>query len=329
MKEGKVSESILKRSVFRQIKATGNEKIKGAGIGMDCAFLSWMEPAVSTQTITLPVPNSAYLAVMAAANNLAAAGAEAAAATLAVTLPLQSQEAELRQIMEQAERACDQLGICVVGGHTEVSRAVHTPVITATAVGKRESSCEALQGNPEELDLVLTKWIGLEATSLIAAEREKELTVRYPLSLIRRAAGFEVYLSVASEAAIARKSGVYAMHDVRNGGIFGALWELSRKLGVGLTVDLQKIPVKQETVEICEFYDLNPYELLSGGCLLIAASNGEKLVEELAACEIEAALIGRTQKGNDKLIVNHDEIRYLEPVKPDEIWKLKAARAAE
>ena len=73
MKEGKVSESILKRSVFRQIKATGNEKIKGAGIGIDCAFLSWMEPAVSTQTITLPVPNSAYLAVMAAANNLAAA----------------------------------------------------------------------------------------------------------------------------------------------------------------------------------------------------------------------------------------------------------------
>ena len=93
------------------------------------------------------------------------------------------------------------------------------------------------------LDIVMSKWIGLEGTSIIAYEKEKELTGRYPMRLILEAQRQAQYLSVAPEAAIALKSGVYAMHDIRNGGIFGALWELSQKMGVGLYIDLKKIPV--------------------------------------------------------------------------------------
>ena len=112
------------------------------------------------------------------------------------------------------------------------------------------------------------------------------------------------------------------MHDVRNGGVFGALWELSRKIGVGLNIDLKKIPVRQETIEICEFYDLNPYEFLSGGALLMVTENGDALVEALEQEGISAAVIGMTTGGNDKIIRNQDETRYLEPTVPDEIWKI-------
>ena len=127
---------------------------------------------------------------------------------------------------------------------------------------------------------------------------------------------------VAPEAAIALKSGVYAMHDVRNGGVFGELWELSQKMGVGLCIDLKKIPVRQETIEVCEFYRLNPYELLSGGALLMAADSGAELVEALAREGIPAFVIGRTKARNDKIIVNQDETRYLEPPGPDEILRI-------
>ena len=227
--------------------------------------------------------------------------------------------------MRQIENACAELAIQIAGGHTEVSSGVINPVITVTALGKpiTDEAGALIQTHASEkgasitdLDIVMTKWIGLEGTMILA--REKELLTRYPLPLIKAAQGFEKYLPILPEAATALKSGVYTMHDIRNGGVFGGLWELSRSMGVGLSIDLKKIPVKQETIEICEFFDLNPYELLSGGSLLIAASD----VEGLKETGVSAAVIGKTTGSNDKIIRNEEEVRFLEPTKPDEILKV-------
>ena len=130
-------------------------------------------------------------------------------------------------------------------------------------------------------DIVVTKWIALEGTSIAAKEREEQLRRRFPAYLVETAKGFDKYLSIIPEAAVAGKSGVWAMTDVTEGGIFGALWEMAESSGVGLEIDLKKLPIRQETVEICNLLDLNPYELISGGCLLIAAENGADLVRRL------------------------------------------------
>ncbi|MDE6202916.1 MAG: hydrogenase maturation factor [Lachnospiraceae bacterium] len=345
MRTGKISESILKRSVLRQIGNHKEEVIKGAGIGEDCAFLSWNSSlsgqaagegaiAVSTQAFTLPVKNSAYLAVMAAANNLAASGAVPKAVFLSLVLPREAEEGLLKELMEQAEKCSREWNIQIAGGHTEVSGAVGIPVITATVLGAAleaepftkipfaGKTEDPLNGKPDNMDIVVSKWIGLEGTFIIAGEKAEELSRRYPPGIILGAKESGGYLSVASEAAIALKSGVYTMHDIRNGGIFGALWEVSRKIGVGLCVDLKKIPLRQETIEVCEFFDLNPYQLLSGGALLMAAADGRGLVKALEEEKIPACVIGSTNGTNDKIVVNQEEIRYLEPPAPDEIYKL-------
>ena len=329
MKTGKISENILKRSVLGQIEKCHNEVIKGAGTGEDCAFLSWENSrfltAVSTQTIALGVSNAAYLAVMAAANNLAASGAEPKAVTLAVTLPEGTEEEQLKELMRQAKECCRKLNIQIAGGHTEVSPAVRRPVVTATVAGRAGGQSflqESGKDAAADMDIVVSKWIGMEGTCTIAREKEAELCRRFPPDLIALAREQEKYLSVAPEAATALKSGVYAMHDVRNGGIFGALWEISRKLGVGLCADLKQIPVRQETIEICEFYNLNPYELLSGGTLIMLARDGRQLAERMETEGIAASVIGRTNGGNDRIIKNGEETRYLEPPSPDEIYKL-------
>lgn len=346
MKTGKISESILKRSVLKQIEKVHSDVLKGAGVGEDCAFLSWEKHddnkdadsggmAVSTQTVALGISDAAFLAVMAAANNLAAAGALAKAVTLAVTLPEGAEEILLQKLMEQALDCCRKLKIQIAGGHTEVSRSVRQPVVTATVMGQYQKNAVLTDTEKEKqaagktdvyspagLDIVVSKWIGMEGTSIIAKEKERELLKRFPPALVKMAGEQRDYLSVASEAATALKSGVYAMHDVRNGGIFGALWEISRKLGVGLCVDLKKIPVRQETIEICEFYNLNPYELISGGMLIMLTRDGQRLAEDLENKGINGIVIGSTNDGNDKIIVNQEEIRYLEPPVPDEINKL-------
>ncbi|MGN1180102.1 MAG: AIR synthase related protein [Suilimivivens sp.] len=348
MKKGKISESVLKRSVLKYIHTQREEVIKGAGMGSDCAFLKYENIlpdnsissdqntsscylSASTETIALPVKDAGSLAVYAAVNNLAAGGTECFAVTVSLSLPLDTEEYQLQEIMKQIESTCSLLHVQIAGGHTEVTGSVNTPVITVTALGRpiltetfagiqrvQEGKCKV----PANTDIVMTKWIGLEGTVILSKEKEKDLLARYPLPLIAAAQGFEKYLPILPEAATALKSGVYTMHDIRNGGVFGGLWELSRSMGVGLSVDLKKIPVKQETIEICEFFDLNPYELLSGGSLLMIAHDGEGLVWALNEQGISAAVIGQTTDSNDKIILNDEEIRFLEPAKPDEILKV-------
>lgn len=342
MKTGKISENVLKRSVLKNISTKRKEVIKGAGIGSDCAFfrceellshggMAYEHFAASSETMVLPVKDAGRLAVMAAVNNLAAGGTECFAVMVCLVLPAESEEVLLQELMKQIENTCAGFGIQIAGGHTEISSGVRNPVITVTALGKpitdetgKPLRVHALQkgASTTRLDIVMTKWIGLEGTLILAKEKEKDLLARYPLPLIKAAQGFEKYLPILPEAATALKSGVYTMHDLRNGGVFGGLWELSRSMGVGLSIDLKKIPVKQETIEICEFFDLNPYELLSGGSLLIATSDGEELVERIKEAGVFAAVIGQTTDNNDKIIRNEEEVRFLEPAKPDEILKV-------
>ena len=98
------------------------------------------------------------------------------------------------------------------------------------------------------------------------------------------------------------------------------MWEMASGAGVGLNIDLKKLPVRQETIEICEYFTLNPYELLSGGCLIMAAPEGEKLVRDLAGADIPAVVVGRTTGGNDRVLYNGEEKRYLDMPKTDQIY---------
>ena len=167
----------------------------------------------------------------------------------------------------------------------------------------------------------MTKWAGLEGTAIIARDKEEELKERFNQDFIERAQSLFKDLSVVKDAKIAKKVGVTSMHDVTEGGIFGALWEVAAASRVGIEVDLKKIPIKQETIEICEVYDLNPYMLMSSGCMLISTDRGNALVEALRKEGISSAIIGNVIEGNDRIIINEDERRYLEPPKADELYK--------
>jgi len=225
--------------------------------------------------------------------------------------------------MQQVEAACAKAGVQVMGGHTEITAVVNQPVISVCGVGKVKDGCLISTGGAKPgMDILVTKWIGIEGTSIIAKEKEKDLLTRFSAPFIENAKKLDVYLSVLSEAAVAVRSGVSAMHDVTEGGIFGALWEMAEASGVGLEIDLKKIPVRQETIEICEFFGINPYELISSGSMLMAAADGNLLVNELKKAGIPATIIGKATAGNDRVLLNEDERRFLEPPKTDELYKV-------
>lgn len=325
MKVGKVPENVLKRSVFKQLHTTRKEVLLGAGVGEDCAAMKLAEDEVfviSTDPITGAAKDIGALAVQITVNDLASAGAEPIGIMLTVLLPENAEEKDLKTVMAQVEEACEKNRIQVMGGHTEVTKVVNQIVISVTGVGKaKEGRVISTVGVKPGMDIIVTKWIGIEGTAILAKEKEAVLRERYSQPFIDKAKELDRYISVLSEAATAVKSGVAAMHDVTEGGIFGALWEIAEASGVGLEIDLKKIPLKQETVEICEFFGINPYELISSGSMLMAAEDGNGLVMELEKAGIPAVVIGKATDSNDRVLLNEEERRFLEPPKTDELYK--------
>lgn len=324
MKVGKVSESVLKRSVLNQIKQKNSQVINGAGVGSDCAIFSCLDGsyASSVQTSILVDTKDIRYPIIKAVNGVAVAPASPCAVLLSVMLPMDVQETFLQDMMKEANGAASELGIQIAGGHTEVFPEILRPCVTVTAFGNVPRGVKKNPVMPGQ-DVVISKWIGLEGTVRLANEYGEKIRTYYPQHMVDTAVAYEKYLSVVPEAATAAKSNVSTMHDVSQGGIFAALWELAESAGVGLTIDLKKIPIKQETIEICEFYGMSPYELLSGGCLLMTTDDGENLVQALKEEKISAVVVGKTTNDNDKVILNEEEKRYLERPRTDTYYQIK------
>ncbi len=326
MKIGKLPEPVLIRSVLKQVKHRREEVLVGPAVGQDCAVVQ-VEPdevlVMSTDPITGTVKDLGSHSIHITANDLAASGAEPIGVMLTVMLPDTVEEPEVKKMMQEAEATCKKLNMEVLGGHTEITNVVRQPLISVTGVGKIKKSrvITTLQVQPEQ-DIVVTKWIGLEATTILAKEREEELRKRFPAGIVDTAIGFDWFLSVVPESRIAMEHGVTAMHDITEGGVFGALWEMASGAGVGLEVDLKKIPIRQETVEICQYFDLNPYQIMSSGSMMIAADDGHELVRKLEKAGIHAAVVGRTNAGNDRILRNGEDVRYLDKPQPDELYKV-------
>lgn len=326
MQTGKLSEPVLKRSVLRRLHR-GISPLCREYYGADCAEF-FPDDGIACTSVGVPpgferTPGS--LAV-AAANNLWAEGAVPSALMLHALLPVSCEEKELQRAMDDIAAAAAGQGMEILGGHSQVTASVNEAVYTAVGIGKisRSAGRRLLQPGDE---LIMTKWIALGGTAALAINYEEELKQRYPFGLIDRAKGFAGWMSVAAEAQAVDESGTAAVHDLSQGGVFGALWEMADRAGTGLEVDLKKIPVKQETIEICEYFDVNPYELYSAGSLLIGTDHGEALMRELSRRSIPAVIIGRVTEDAGRVIRNGEDVRYLDRPKQDGWYQLQERRA--
>ncbi len=334
MKCGKLTESVYERSVIKGMKANG------AGLGADCAVLAGngdcagiLSGQASAFGMDARTAARAYLAatnhVIACCANSAASGLFDACANMTLMVPEKLREIKLRAMIETAAVQAEETGIPILGCNVQVlpmvTEAVAVCVISAGMENRSESNLVSVKKQSlSDRELVMTKWLGLEGTAVIAAGSREKLCGRYPSDLVDTAADFYKYLSVAPEAATAVKSGADYLLALREGGVFGGLWQLAAENGVGLVADLKRIPVRQETIEVCEYFDLNPYELMAGGSLLILTENGGELVRALETAGVPAAVIGRTTQGNDRIIRHGEESRFLEPANGDEIFRYRA-----
>ena len=117
---------------------------------------------------------------------------------------------------------------------------------------------------------------------------------------------------ISEEDVFWKEAGFSALYFTENGGILSGLWKMAEASGVGMDVDLRRIPIRQETIEVCERLDVDPYKLETKGSVLIGTAQGDVLVRELEAHGIHAAVIGYADSGNDRLLHSGEITRYLE-----------------
>lgn len=330
MKIGKVSENVYKRSVLRQLETKREEVVTGAGLGEDCAIFSLEKLQnvdekrnLSLVTCVAEGAEPVEYLIKDGLNSLAVKGANPIAITLHVLLPADSEEQVLKGIVADAENICKQWKIQIAQVSGKVTEVVNCPFVTVVSYGAAAENVDyhRVKAAKPGQDIVVSRWIGLKGTAVLARQYREAILERYPKWICDEAEGFEQYFSVSKEAAVAIKSGVCAMLNVTEGGILAALWELAEGAGVGLTIELKKLPIRQETVEICNHLNVNPYELWSAGCLLMTAEDGQGLVDALAKEGIPAVVVGRVTDSNDRLILNDDEERYLDRPHADSLYE--------
>lgn len=320
MKIGKVSESVLKRTIIKEIKHKRKDIKKGAAVGCDGTIIEGSDKDIvsSIATYSGDFFMSAKRAFASAVNSLSAKGGSAIAVMVSLMIPEEIMESDIRAVMVELNNLCEKFDLQIAGGHTESSENVKESVVTITALGYMEHLYDIKEEKnivKPGMNIVMTGAVGLEGTAALAIKNEQELSKRFITSYINKAKSFIDDIFIIDEAKVAVKHGVEAMHDISKSGVFGALWELGEYYKCGMNIDLKAIPIFQETVEICEFFDLNPYVLGSSGGLLIVTDRGELLVEEIRKSGKRAEIIGYITDGHDKIVTNGDEKRFLEPPK--------------
>lgn len=322
MKSGKISEAALKRSVIKAVNKQGKQHmVSGAGIGNDAGLFVQEEMtgmmAASTAILAGAEEGLASLTIQRGCNSLAAAGAVPSAVTVQLMLPESMEEKGLKIVMQELLAACEKAGVALVNGHTQVSPFVTEPVVAATVMGAA-SPVMTLEEDVYGSDLVMTKSAGLAGAALLAKHYRENLHERYTYSFIDKAAARLADSSVLPEVETVKAFGVRHMHDVAEGGVYGAVWEFCERLHAGVELNLKKIPICQETVEISEYFDVNPYQLKGDGALLFLTHDSGAVIRALKEQGITAAVIGRMTDGNDRVLINEEETRFLEPNRLDE-----------
>ena len=262
---GKVESDLLQSIVFDNIKYKSEDVIVRPGIGEDCAVLSTEgnHAVMSTDPITASVKDIGRIAIHITCNDIASNGVRPVGIMLAIMLPYGTSQGELETIMRQAGETAEKLKVDIIGGHTEVTKAVNKPVIVSTAIGKTEVYREDI---PEVGDVILmTKYAGIEGTGIIIGDFERKCREVLSDDEIRQGRLLLDRVSVVEEGIIIGREGFCKMHDVTEGGVLGAVWETCSLIGLGCTVKEKSIPVLEITEKISRIFKIDCLRLISSG----------------------------------------------------------------
>jgi hydrogenase maturation factor len=250
----------------------------------------------ATDPITGSVEDVGWLAVHVNANDVATFGISPRWFLVSIILPPGCTKEQLAHIMQQIDEAAQSLDIAVIGGHTEITEGIDRPIVAGFMMGLADDGEYVTSAGAKPGDLIImTKYAGLEGTSILATEGKGKLANLLEKELLDEATGLRDHISVVSEGLAAFRTGkVTAMHDPTEGGVANGIHEICDASGVGCQIELEKIPIHKATRRICETLAINPLELISSGSMLLTcpSDSGDEIVNAIQSVGVSASIIG-------------------------------------
>ncbi len=324
---GKIPKDVLSRLVFTCLGVPSDRVIKGPKIGEDAALLDMGDRILIAKSnpITGAEGKIGWLAVHINANDVAARGGKPLWYLSTILLPVGAPESMLETIMKDQHDACCELGVSIVGGHTEVAPGLQRPIVSGFMLGEVDKKSKITTDGAQIGDkIVLTKGVGIEGTGILASDLKARLQ-GVEDHVLESAVKMLDMISVVPEAIEAsRIGGVHSMHTPTEGGVLNGLLEVSEASGLGFKVFESKLPIHEATKTICNELSIDPMKLLSSGSLLICVEpdRTDDLVENLQSKGIESNVIGEIIDLN-RIIVDPSGVeREAGRVEQDELFRI-------
>ena len=325
LKAGKLTTEKLKELVLDKLDFKHPDVLVHAGIGEDSAIVDFGEQVlvISSDPITGSLHNAGFLSVHITCNDLAASGATPIGLQVVLLLPDSIEDSQLKDLMGEIHQTAASLQVEILGGHTEILDFINRPIIVITGIGRADKKSYIKTGGARTGDdLVLTKGVAIEGIYILAEEHEDYLKDKGVSSkIIDQAKSYKKFLSIMPEALIAAQAEANSLHDVTEGGLYGALVEMSEASGKGFCLEKEKVPVSKPARVICDALNMDPLGLISSGSLLITVENGTELVDELKEEGIKAAVIGNVLNQGKYIQEKAGVRKELKMDIKDELWK--------
>lgn len=323
---GKIPNRILEKLLFQFSEPQRKEVLTKPGIGEDCAAIDFADDicVITTDPITGADDEIGILGIHIACNDLASSGAEPVGVLVTILAPVGTELQSLEKLLNQIKETSSAMKIDVIGGHTEVTDAVNRLVLSITAVGKAKNDrLVSTKGAKPGDSIIFTKYAATEGTAILAWLFEKELTKEFGEEFVNTSKNLMSSISVIKEGLLAAQFKVSSMHDVTEGGVLGALWEIGTASGYGFKAIKNKIPIREETHRICEFLSLDPLKLISSGSMIITTPNGSELLKILHENNVKATEIGCITFEKDFLLIDGENTVKISSSESDELYRAR------
>jgi hydrogenase expression/formation protein HypE len=328
---GKLPPDILGRMLKDYIPFDERVKV-GPSVGEDAAAIDMGDTylLLKTDPITFVAEDIGVYTVRINANDIATMGGKPLWLLTTILLPERHATSELvEEIFRQLSSACKEIGVSLCGGHTEITSGIDRVIVAGAMIGEvKKDGLITTSGAEIGDDILLTKAVAVEGTSVIARLREKDLKAAFGLNFVQKCKDFIEHpgISILREAEIAVRYGdVHSMHDPTEGGLATGLFEVATAADVGLIVEREHIPVLPECQILCRHYGLDPLGLIASGSLLIAINpiDTEKVLRALNDNGMPASKIGKIlPKEHGLKIKKGNEVSELPVFERDEITKI-------
>ncbi|MBW4629533.1 MAG: hydrogenase expression/formation protein HypE [Brasilonema octagenarum HA4186-MV1] len=218
------------------------------------------------------------LAINGTVNDLAMSGAKPLYLSCSVILEEGLPVETLRRVAQSMQAAAQKAGVQVVTGDTKVvSRgAADKLFINTSGIGIIPTGVNISAHNIQPGDaIIINGELGNHGTAILIARGELALDTDIesdcqPLNNL-----VETILNVCPE--------VHAMRDATRGGLATVLNEFAFSSGVGIRLDEQSIPVREEVKGVCELLGLDPLYLANEGkfVVVVGRENADTVVSAM------------------------------------------------